>query len=143
MLSIIIPTLNAQATLAVTLESVLSPGVPELDVCVIDGGSTDSTRHIAGEGGVRVLESDAGRGRQVKLGADEAKAAWLLFLHADTQLPTDWADMVSRFIAVDVNCQRAGYFKLGFDDASPAAGQIGSATCRERGKLSVVAVEYN
>lgn len=124
MLSIIIPTLNAQATLAATLDSALSQGVPELDVCVIDGGSTDTTRHIAGENGVRVIESEAGRGRQLKHGADEAKADWLLFLHADTQLPTGWADMVSRFITVDINRQRAGYFKLGFDDASSAAGRI-------------------
>lgn len=124
MLSIIIPTLNAQATLAATLQSVLAPGVPDLDVCVVDGGSTDSTSHIAGQGGVRVFESDAGRGRQLKRGADKAKADWLLFLHADTQLPTDWADVVSRFITADANCQRAGYFKLGFDDESGAAARV-------------------
>lgn len=124
MLSIIIPTLNAQATLAATLKSVMAPGVPKLDVCVVDGGSTDSTCRIAGQGGVRVVESDAGRGRQLKLGGANAASDWLLFLHADAQLPADWAEVVSRFITVDVNCQRAGYFKLGFDDASSGAGRV-------------------
>lgn len=124
MLSIIIPTLNAQATVAATLQSVLAPGAADLDVCVVDGGSTDSTRDLARQAGVRVLESDAGRGRQLNRGADEATADWLLFLHADTQLPTDWAEVVNRFINMDVNRQRAGYFKLGFDDASRAAGRV-------------------
>ena len=124
MLSVIIPTLNAEATLAATLKVVLAPAVPGLEVLIVDGGSTDATRRVAGEWGVPVLDSAAGRGRQLKRGADEAHAEWLLFLHADSRLPEDWADAVSRFITVDLNRQRAGYFRLRLDDASPGAKRV-------------------
>lgn len=133
MLSIILPTLNAQATLAATLDAVLAPDIPGLDVIIVDGGSTDATATIANERGVRWFESAPGRGRQLALGAQHAQSEWLLFLHADTTLPDDWTTVVSRFIVDDANQQRAGYFALAFDDAGgPARRVAGLANWRAK-----------
>jgi rSAM/selenodomain-associated transferase 2 len=93
-LSIIIPALNAAGDLPLCLESLL-PGLEAgliREVIVVDGGSSDATRAIAGSAGADVVESDAGRGRQLRAGAAAARGEWFLFLHADTALSRDWAE---------------------------------------------------
>lgn len=90
--SIIIPTLNAGAGLPATLNTLL-PGLEAgllREVIVSDGGSTDETLQMADDAGAVVITGPKGRGGQLKRGAEAAKGAWLLFLHADTHLPPDW-----------------------------------------------------
>ena len=84
-LSVIVPTLNEEATLAETLQT-LSPE-PGLETIVADGGSRDATLEIARSLGSRVVQTGRGRGRQMNAGAAVATGETLLFLHADTQLP--------------------------------------------------------
>lgn len=124
MLSIVIPALNAESTLAATLESAFRPRVPDLDVVVVDGGSTDATRHIAEAHEARVIDCAPGRGRQLAAGAEAARHDWLLFLHADTVLPLDWEKTVARFTTAERNAERAGYFDLAFDAQSPPARRV-------------------
>ena len=92
-LSIVIPTLNASAGLARTLASLGDANAGGLvrEVVVTDGGSADSTLDIADEAGCRVVTGAPGRGGQLARGADAARGAWLLFLHADTALEAGWA----------------------------------------------------
>jgi rSAM/selenodomain-associated transferase 2 len=100
MLSIIIPTLNAQSNLGRTLAA-LVPGVVEglvSEVILVDGGSSDETCDIAEAVGARLISAPKGRGTQLGAGADAAKARWLLFLHADTVLESGWQHEVERFI---------------------------------------------
>jgi rSAM/selenodomain-associated transferase 2 len=61
-------------------------------VIVIDGGSADTTRAIAGSAGATVIESEPGRAKQLRAGAAAARGEWFLFLHADTALSRDWAE---------------------------------------------------
>lgn len=124
MLAIVIPTLNAEATIAATLAAVFAHDVPQLEVVLVDGGSSDATRLLSTDGGARVIESAPGRGRQLALGAAETQAGWLLFLHADTVLPDDWEHHVSRFITEPRNAEYAAYFKLSFDHSSRAAKRV-------------------
>jgi rSAM/selenodomain-associated transferase 2 len=51
--------------------------------------------------GARVIQSQPGRARQLQAGADAAAAETeaLLFLHADTELPSGWADAVRTALA--------------------------------------------
>lgn len=128
MLGIILPTLNAQATLAETLVSVkYADAAPALSIVVADGGSTDQTRDMAQEMGARVTQSAAGRGRQLASGAAFAKeqgAGWFLFLHADTRLPTDWGKPVTAFMLEPDNVWRAAHFQLALDDPDPQARRV-------------------
>ena len=65
---------------------------------VVDGGSRDGSAALARLGGADVLESPAGRGRQLQRGIAASTAPWLLLLHADARLPPGWANAVQRAI---------------------------------------------
>ncbi len=99
MLSVIIPTLNAESNLGRTLAA-LVPGVVDgliSEVIMVDGGSSDETREIAEAVGARFISAPMGRGTQFRAGASAAKGRWLLFLHADTALEAGWHHEVERF----------------------------------------------
>ncbi len=92
MLTVIIPTLNAERalepTLAALMPAVMSGLIKQL--VVSDGGSDDHTVAIADDAGADIVSGPAGRGNQLALGATQARGDWLLFLHADTLLEPGW-----------------------------------------------------
>lgn len=109
MISVIIPTLNEEKALPLTLANVLGQS-GDYDVVIVDGGSTDHTCDIASkERRIRLLHAPKGRASQMNRGAKEATGEWLLFLHADTQLPTD---ALARLNALepDRSIQAGGFF---------------------------------
>src|SRR3954464_4852707 len=85
-LSVVIPTLDAAATLPRTLAALAEGRRAGLvaEVIVADGGSRDDTPALARAAGATVVEAPRGRGLQLAAGAERARGAWLLFLHADT-----------------------------------------------------------
>ncbi len=94
-LDVVVPTLNAAATLAATL-ACLPSGVA---VTVSDGGSTDATLDIAGAAGCRIVTGPRGRGRQLTAGAQAATRPWRLFLHADTTVSLHGWTAIARHMA--------------------------------------------
>ena len=125
-LSVVIPTLDAAATLPATLaalEVARDDGLSR-EVLVVDGGSTDATVAIAADWGARVLEAPRGRGLQLSAGGAAAAADWLLFLHADTRLAPGWAAAVRAFMADPGSDERAAAFRLRLDDGDPRARRI-------------------
>lgn len=78
-----------------------TPGTDTLgiEVIVADGGSTDDTYAVAQARGVQVVVATGGRGVQLNRGADLAQGDILLFLHADTRLPPDFATLVRQTLA--------------------------------------------
>ena len=84
-------------------------------IVITDGGSRDKTLEIAAQSSAVFAIGTSGRGRQLQRGAAWAgDCEWLLFLHADSQLPEGWHAHVTAFIAGGPN--RAGYFDFEFDD---------------------------
>lgn len=110
MLSIIIPTLNAGATLRTCLSAL--DGADE--IIVVDGGSRDRSVALAEQGGARVLGAPMGRGIQLKAGGEAARGSWLLFLHADTRLEPGWREAVAAH--VEGGTDSAACFRFGLDD---------------------------
>jgi rSAM/selenodomain-associated transferase 2/rSAM/selenodomain-associated transferase 1 len=111
LLSIIIPTLNEEVGLAGLLSRVLKE--PQTEVIVVDGGSSDATCQIAELAGVKVIRCGKGRGRQMNAGAALARGEVLLFLHADSRLPPDFAQTIWKCIE---SGHAAGAFRLRIDD---------------------------
>lgn len=95
MLSVVIPTLNAAATLPACLAALREAD----EIVVVDGGSSDATAGIAEAAGARLIHSPQGRGVQLRAGAANARGDWLLFLHADTILSAGWRGAVAAHVA--------------------------------------------
>ena len=110
-ISIIIPTLNEAKNLAATLVSTESRA--DVEIMVVDGGSSDGTIEVAKSFGVRLLTTSAGRARQANAGGLAAGGEILVFLHGDTRLPRGF----SRYV-LDILRKPgvvAGAFTLGID----------------------------
>ncbi|MBD2300671.1 MULTISPECIES: TIGR04283 family arsenosugar biosynthesis glycosyltransferase [Nostocales] len=84
-ISIIIPTLNEADNISGAIASTQSG--KNIEVIVVDGGSSDDTIKIAQSLGAKVISSPPGRAKQMNAGAAVASGDVLLFLHADTRLP--------------------------------------------------------
>ena len=80
---------------------------------MVDGGSRDATAAIAAAAGARVLRSQPPRAVQMNAGAAAASGDILVFLHADTRLPDDFAYQVTSMLAAPGIC--AGAFHLYID----------------------------
>ena len=122
MISVIIPTLNAESSLTDTLAALVPAAVDGLirEVIVADGGSQDRTAAIADAAGAHFVSVSGGRGHQLAGGAARARFPWLLFLHADTALAPGWEREASLFMErVDTGAQppAAAAFRFALDDA--------------------------
>jgi len=91
-ISVIVPTLNEAANIEQTLAPIVS--LEGVEVIVADGGSEDATAEIARRLGAKVVFSARGRGRQMNAAAALASGDVLLFLHADSRLPVNFAKHV-------------------------------------------------
>ncbi|WP_236556879.1 TIGR04283 family arsenosugar biosynthesis glycosyltransferase [Calothrix sp. PCC 7507] len=91
-ISIIIPTINEAGNIKEAINST-QPST-NVEVIVVDGGSKDDTLAIAQTLGVKIISSPPGRAVQMNMGATAARGEILLFLHADTLLPTGFDAMI-------------------------------------------------
>ena len=121
-ISIVIPTLNEAAIITKILTNIHP--LPNVEVIIVDGGSIDHTIKLAQASGVRVLSSPKGRAHQMNVGAKAATGEILLFLHADTVLPSGFEQMVRSTLQPPIDKQLpitiAGAFTLKIDDPMPS-----------------------
>ena len=111
-LSIIIPVLN-EATIIRSLLLQLRNDVG-IEIIVVDGGSQDNTVELVKLAGVKcILAPKTGRANQMNIGAAIATGDILLFLHADTQLPSDYLKIIKATLAQPKAI--AGAFELAID----------------------------
>jgi rSAM/selenodomain-associated transferase 2 len=85
-ISIIVPALN-EATLIRRSLAELRRRAPQAEILVVDGNSFDQTADYAAPLCDRVLQTTAGRARQMNAGARDARGDVLWFVHADATVP--------------------------------------------------------
>ena len=90
MLSIIIATFNAEKVLKRCLDSIIEQKTDDIEVLIIDGGSTDSTMNIVKSYGNSIdyflSEKDQGIYDAWNRGIKKSRGEWLLFVGADDQI---------------------------------------------------------
>ncbi|RCJ17245.1 glycosyltransferase [Nostoc sp. ATCC 43529] len=110
-ISIIIPAINEAGNIKEAITT--SECSKNIEVIVVDGGSSDDTREIAQSLGVKVISSSPGRAVQMNAGAVAASGEILLFLHADSRLPVAFDEMICT--ALQQPGIAAGAFNLQID----------------------------
>lgn len=100
--SVIIPTRNEAEGIEPCLQSVLAAGGADVEVIVVDGGSTDGTleilRRYAASGRVRLISENAepSVARARNLAAAQASGDVLVFVNADNLLGSDFFQRIRR-----------------------------------------------
>jgi rSAM/selenodomain-associated transferase 2 len=94
-----VPALNEAAGIRAALEALAPLRARGHEVIVADGGSDDGTAELARSLCDRLVVAPRGRASQMNAGARAATGDVLLFLHADTVLPPDAPEVISRSTA--------------------------------------------
>lgn len=93
--SVIIPALNEEQNISAAIAAAKrSYSDDQVEIIVVDGGSSDSTVELARSAAI-VIEDERGRAVQMNRGAREASGRLLVFCHADSRLPDGWLEAVS------------------------------------------------
>jgi rSAM/selenodomain-associated transferase 2 len=111
LISVVIPTLDEEANLPVALRQLAHR--TDIELIVVDGGSTDRTVEIALQYTPYVFSTLPGRAHQMNTGARHATGDILLFLYADSFLLPGALDEIQRRIIGDAAV--GGAFDLHLD----------------------------
>ena len=132
-LSIIIPVLNETDCLDQGLAKLFALQwiTEHAEVIICDGGSEDGSLDIASRYPCRIVHSNAGRATQMNAASKSARGKFLLFLHADSNLPGDF----NCFIEADA---KWGFYRLRLSDGAFAYRVI-EAAINLRTRISHVA----
>ena len=116
-ISIIIPVRNEEDAIGPCLDSLAD--YSDLEILVVDGGSSDQTIQEIRKRGCRPVSSAPGRGKQQHAGAKAASGDFFLFLHCDTRLPHNFTTHVRKILEQEgvaagafqlaINAQGLGY----------------------------------
>ena len=112
-ISVIVPVYNAEPFLAKCIDSLLAQTYPDMEILLIDDGSTDASptvcdRYAAADARVRVIhQKNAGVGAARNAGLDAAKGAYIAFVDADDYVLPDYLETLQRDMIeqnVDIVC---------------------------------------
>lgn len=101
-LSIIIPVFNESVRITQCLIALQSLREQGHEIVVVDGGSDDDTLSLASPLSDILIKTKKSRAIQMNTGAAQATGECLLFLHVDTFLPANVAEL---FFQID-NCKK-------------------------------------
>lgn len=116
-LSVVVCARNEAGSIGDTLRG-LRAAAAGCEVIVSIGDSTDDTAVEAARHGATVIGGEAGRGPQLRAGAQAATGDAIVLLHADTLLPEGFDHHVRQTLARPGTV--AGAFDLRIDDPRPA-----------------------
>lgn len=117
-IAVIIPTLNEEAALCKTLESVISQTTDDDSVIVADGGSVDRTPDLASQYGATLVSvGSRGRGTQIAAALRHVDDGVVLIVHADMIVPAGALPAIRRRFAERPKCP-GGCLGHRFDSAN-------------------------
>jgi rSAM/selenodomain-associated transferase 2 len=94
LVSVVIPALNEESNILAAITAARrSYTEQQVEILVVDGGSTDRTVEVA-QACAAVILSSRGRAVQMNQGAAASKGEILVFCHADSLLPDQWREAV-------------------------------------------------
>jgi len=121
-ISVVIPVLDERACLPATIDSIRA-GIPDAQIIAVDGGSVDgSVEWLQGQPDICFRTSVRGKGPQQNAGAALATGDVLVFLHADSQLPSDAGERLREQLADGTNV--GGCFYVHFAERRPLSLHI-------------------
>src|SRR4029450_9982951 len=130
--SIIVPVFN-EAPLIRPFLSNLRERTIGAEIIVVDGASTDGTDRLAQGFCDRVIwSSERSRAKQMNAGADAADGDIFWFLHADTEVPPQCLDEISRIMRDPKVC--GGFFRIRLP-ATPAVYRLTDSFAHYAGLL--------
>jgi len=135
-LSVIVPALDEGERIAATLDALANLRALGVEVIVVDGGSRDATVQRARLRADRVIPATRGRASQMNAGAEKATGDVLLFLHADTRLPSDADHVVLN--ALERSGRTWGRFDVKIEGRHPLLVVVG-ALMNLRSRLTGIA----
>lgn len=87
-----------------------------IETLIVDGDrDAELEALVAVRPRTRLLRTEPGRAHQMNAGAAAAAGTWLLFLHADSTLPSGWRQAI---VERAPNEAAAGWFTFGLDDSA-------------------------
>ncbi len=95
LVSVIIPCYNYAAYMAATIDSALNQSYPNVEVIVIDDGSTDHTAEVAASYAGRIsyyYQSNRGLSAARNAGFRKASGSFVVFIDADDKLAPDYIE---------------------------------------------------
>ena len=95
LVSIVIPVWRDEAALRRTLQGLSAPAPVEVIVSSALDDLAEYEHLRERYPLVRWTSAPRGRGVQMNAGAADASGRWLVFLHADSDLPTDWFEVIA------------------------------------------------
>lgn len=110
-ISIIIPVYNEVSTINKFIENI-DKFKDYCEIIFVDGGSSDGTDKIIVEKHRLIYSPKKGRSHQMNYGASLSKGDILLFLHADSFLPSDALSQIHRITSQNY---KVGCFKIRFN----------------------------
>jgi rSAM/selenodomain-associated transferase 2 len=111
-ISLIIPVFNEASIISFYLEKL--DYRDNIEIIIVDGGSSDRTLEYCQQFPVNVfLSPQKGRAAQMNFGASQSRGKFLLFLHLDSELPTEYSTEIQKLL----NNQKiiAGAFRFQVD----------------------------
>lgn len=107
LLSIVIPAYQAQASVGRLLDSILTWNGDDIEVVVVNDGSTDATQYVcdrivAKDSRVRLVNKEnGGRSSARNEGVRIARGKWLMFADSDDYLTEGWVPAVRKALKLD------------------------------------------
>lgn len=97
--AIVIPVLDEAKALPALIGVIAALDPPPAEVIAVDGGSSDTTCALVRAAGWTLVETPAGRGRQINAGVAAASAPLVCVLHADSIPPPDMVGVIRQTLA--------------------------------------------